>query len=269
MNRDFLDPLKKFGFKKLEICTDDGKITRFNLITRPRKLEHLIRGELELRSEIYLTLGSELLTYGLEKLILFVKGRTGKEEEKVKSTLKYDVLRIKPDYTQEEKDEVQELYYNKINAPVKKFVDAMGDRVKKGKEFMEDTDHFVRTEARDVAAKEIVNRLRKTTADFGFDLNRITRRTDDLLGRIVNVLGDASTQSFQADEYQAEIREKRIRSTGEIKPQLIITQSGNTLQIIGGSEVDSNFDDIDPNLLQDTLRLFLLTKTPKEKTNKK
>lgn len=265
MDFDFLNPLRKRGFKKLEVSTDSGKITRFNLITKPRKLEKLIQAELELRSEIHVTLGSELLTYGLEKLLLFVKGRTGQEDESIKSTIKYDVLRIKPDYTPEEEQKVEELYYNKINAPVKKFVDALSVRVKKGKELMEDTDNYVRSEARDVAAKEIVDRLRKTTEDFGFDLNRITKRTDNLLGRIINVLGDREPEKYEVQEYQAEIRKKRTRMPPDVRPQLIINQSESMLQIIGGSEIDSNFEDIDPELLDDTLRIYLLTEITKEK----
>lgn len=271
MDFEFLQPLSKRGFKKLEITTDNGKITRFNLITRPRLLEKLIRAEYELRTEIYLTLGSDLLTYGLEKLIMFVKGRSGNEDEKINSTLKYDVLRIKPDYTEEEENRVEELYYNKVNAPVKKFVDAVGSRVKKGKELLEDTDQFVRSEARDVAAKEIVDRLRKTTEDFGFDLNRMTKRTNNLLGRIVAVLGDSEVEKeYDVQEYQSEIRKKRVRMPEDVRPQLVVTQSGSTLQIIGGSEVDSNFEDIEPELLYDTLRLYLLIKVQKEaKSDKK
>ena len=264
MDFNFLEPLKNAGFRKLECSSDGMKIIGFNLITEPRELEQLIWGELELRSEIYVTLGSDLLTYGLEKLIKFVKERSGRTEESVKSTLKYDIIRIRPEYMPDEEEKVKELYFNKVNAPVKKFVDAIGTRVKRGKELLEDTDHFVRSETRDVAAKEIVNRLKKTSSDFGFDLDRITRRTDDLFGRIINVLGDSTSPKFKVQEYQAEIRKKHVRPPDDNKPQLIITQNENSLQIIGGSEIDSNFDNISIGLLKDTLQMYLLAKPPKK-----
>jgi len=257
---EFLQPLAKYGIKKLEI-SQERKISRFYLITKPRKLEDLIQGELELRTEIYLALGSELLTYGLEKFIMFMKDLRGEETPpEFSSTLKYNVIRIEPEFTEEEENLAQELYYNKINKPVAQFVNALGDRVKKGKELLEDTDKFARKEGTKVAQDEIIRRLRKTSKDFGFDLSKITKSTTRILDRILNVVGEKEIEFVP--EYRALIKPQSKR---EVNPQLVIHQTGHHLRIMGGSQLTSEqeIDDIDPELLNDALKYILLTKEKK------
>jgi len=263
MDFAFLDPVRKTGFKKLEVTTETGKVTRFKLITTPRKLNDLIQGEMELRTEIQLTLGSDLLTYGLDKFLLVLKDITGRSEKPVSSTLKYEVVRMKPEFTLEERCRTEKLYYKKVNAPIGKFINALGPRVKKVRAFMKDADQVVREEVREVAAKEIVDRLKKTTADFGFDFDRISKRTGDLLGRMADIMGDSAPHQTETQEYQAVIRKKTSHRDVETKPQLIIIQQKGMLQILGGSELEAHFDDISPELLNDTLRRYLLTKVPK------
>jgi hypothetical protein len=263
MDFTFLDPVKKTGFKKLEVTTETGKVTRFRLITTPRKLNELIQGEMELRTEIQLTLGSDLLTYGLDKFFLVLKEVTGRSDKPVSSTLKYEVVRMKPEFTPEERRRTEKMYYKKVNAPLGKFLNALGPRVKKVRAFMKEPDQVVREEVREVAAKEIVDRLKKTTADFGFDFDRISKRTGDFLGRMADVLGESAPQQTETQEYQAVVRKKTSHRDVETKPQLIIIQQKGMLQILGGSELDAHFDDITPELLNDTLQRYLLTKMPK------
>ncbi len=265
MDFEFLNPLKKSGFKELEIEIGEGTITRFRLVVAPRKVDALIQGELEMRTEIHLTLGSDLITYGLDKFLLIVKELTGRGDRPVTSTLKYSVVRVKPEFTVDERKRLEKLYYKKVNAPVQKFLDALGPRVKKMREFIKDSDQFIREETREVAAKEIVQRLKKATEDFGFDLERISRRTKDLLGLVANMFGEPDAQKLEAQEYQAIIFKKKSKRTAVAKPQLIINQRHDALQIIGGSKIDPHFKDISPDLLYDTLRYYLLIKVPKRK----
>jgi hypothetical protein len=268
MDFKFLEPIRHKGVKKLEIEVEEDKVTHFRLITNPRKLEELIQAELEVRTEIQLTLGSDFLTYGIDKFMLIFKELTGRSGERPISTLKYDVIRTKPEFMPGEERRVEELYYRKVNAPIKKFLNALGPRVRKVREMMKDTDQFIREEAQEVAAKEIVGRIKKTTEDFGFDFNSIAKTAGTLLGSVANVLGAPPVQKLEAPaapEYHAAIRKKRIQRTMEIKPQLIIIQGGPTLQIMGGSGIDSSFDNINPELLYDTLHYFLLSKIPTSK----
>ena len=264
-----MDPLKKTGFKALRVKEDAGKIIYFKVLMKPRKLDALIQCEIELRTEIHLTLGSDLITYGLDKFFSILKGLTGRGDQPVSSTLKYDVIRLNPQLTEEEKRRIEKRYYKKVNAPVGKFLDALGPRVRKVREFMKDADQVVESEIREVAAKEIVDRLKKTTADFGFDLDRLTKRTGDLLGHVVDIIGEPDPLQTKAQLYQAVIRKKAAQTDVEKKPQLIIFQQENELQIMGGSNLDPRFADINPELLFDTLRLYLLTKRPKKATPKK
>jgi hypothetical protein len=263
MDFAFLDPVRKTGFKKLEVTTASGKVTLFKLITTPRKLNDLIQGEMELRTEIQLTLGSDLLTYGLDKFFLVLKEVTGRSDKPVSSTLKYEVVRLKPEFTPEERRRTEKLYYKKVNAPIGKFINALRPRVQKVRAFMKDADQVVREEVREVAAKEIVDRLKKTTADFGFDFDHISKRTGDLLGRMAEVLGESAPQQTETQDYQAVIRKKTAHRDVETKPQLIIIQQQGLLEILGGRELEAQFDDISPELLTDTLRRYLLTKMPK------
>jgi len=263
MDFAFLDSVKKKGFKKLEVTTETGKVTRFKLITSPRNLHDLIQGEMELRTEIQLTLGSDLLTYGLDKFLLVLKEVTGRSEKPVSSTLKYEVVRMKPEFTSEERHQTEKLYYKKVNAPIGKFINALGPRVKKVRAFMKDADQVVREEVREVAAKEIVDRLKKTTADFGFDFDRISKRTGELLGRMADIMGESAPHQTETQEYQAVIRKKTSHRDVETKPQLIIIQQKGLLEILGGSDLDAHFDNISTELLNDTLRRYLLTKMPK------
>jgi len=263
MDFEFLEPLHKKGFKKLEVSFDAGKINHFRMITKPRKLAALIQGELELRTDIHLTLGSDLLTYGLDKVLLIFKDLMGRGDKQTISTLKYSIIRVKPEFLPEEVQKVEKLYYKKVNAPVKKFIDALGPRVRKVREFIKDADEVVDQEVREIAAKEIVQRVRKTTADFGFDLDRITKRTGDILGRVAEILREPEGQKEDVPEYQAIIRKKTSHRDVQTKPQLIIIQQGTSLQIIGGYEIDPHFTNITPELLHDTLRRYLLTKIPK------
>lgn len=263
MDFAFLDPVRKTGFKKLEVITDSsGKVTRFKLITTPRKLNDLIQGEYELRTEIQLTLGSDLLTYGLDKFLLVLKEVTGRSDKPMSSTLKYDIVRLKPELTFEERHRIEKLYYKKVNAPIGKFLNALGPRVQKARAFIKDADEVVREEVREVAAKEIVTRLKKATADFGFDFDQISKRTGDLLGRMADILGEPAPQKTETQEYQAVIRKKTSHRDVETKPQLIIIQQKGLLEILGGHELEAQFDDISPELLADTLRRYLLTKMP-------
>ncbi len=258
MDYSFLAPLKKTGFLKLEVTTDAGKFTRFNLIAKPRKIAHLIQGELELRTEIHLTLGSDLLTYGLDKVLLLFKGITGRTDKPVTSTLKYTVVRVKPNVTEAEKSALEKLYYKKVNAPIRKFISAVGPRVRKAREFLKDADKFIKAEAREVATKELVDRVKKTTEDFGID--RITQFAGTLLDRVTDMLGEPSEEMEEGEEYQAIILRKRKSKTSELKPQLLIMQGGNALRIMGGSKFDEHCEDILPELLHDTLRYYLLAK---------
>ncbi len=269
MDFEFLEPVQKKGFKKLEVKVAVGKIIHFQLTTTPRKLEALTQGELELRTEIHLTLGSDLITYGLDKFFLILKELTGRGDTQISSTLKYDILRFKPELSSAERLRLEKLYYEKVNAPVKKFIDALGPRVRKVREFIKDADEVVDQEVREVAAKEIVQRLRKTTADFGFDLDRISKRTGDLLGRMADSLGETETRQAESPEYQAIIRKRTSQRDVKTKPQLVIVQQGTTLQIYGGSSLDARFGDITPELLYDTLRRYLLTNIPKGKRHKR
>ena len=91
MDFEFLEPLHKKGFKKLEVSFDAGKINHFRMITKPRKLAALIQGELELRTDIHLTLGSDLLTYGLDKVLLIFKDLMGRGDKQTISTLKLSI----------------------------------------------------------------------------------------------------------------------------------------------------------------------------------
>ncbi|MHA1279645.1 MAG: hypothetical protein ACTSRC_10805 [Candidatus Helarchaeota archaeon] len=258
MQFDFLKPLTKSGFKKLEITTGGGRITRFFLKMRPQKLSELISGELEIRTEIQLTLGSDLLTYGLDKFLLLFQGLTGQGNKSITSTLKYSVVRVKPEMTEAEKAQLEKLYYKKVNAPIRKFLTAVGPRVRKAREFLRDADKFIKAEAREVATKEIVDRVVKTTEDFGID--RITRFAGNLLSRVAEILEDSEIAEEHTEEYQAVILKKRKLKESELKPQLIIMQRGNSLRIMGGSKFDDHCEDIHPELLYDTLRRYLLTK---------
>jgi hypothetical protein len=171
---------------------------------------------------------------------------------------------MKPEFTLEERHRTEKLYYKKVNAPLGKFLNALGPRVKKVRAFMKDADQVVREEVREVAAKEIVDRLKKTTADFGFDFDRISKRTGELLGRMADIIGESAPQQTETlEEYQAVIRKKTSHRDVETKPQLIIIQQKGLLEILGGSELEAHFDDISPDLLNDTLRRYLLTKLPK------
>ncbi|MDD1779542.1 MAG: hypothetical protein LUQ65_15370 [Candidatus Helarchaeota archaeon] len=263
MDFTFLDPVRKTGFKKLEVTTEAGKVTRFRLITTPRKLGELIQGEMELRTEIQLTLGSDLLTYGLDKFFLVLKEVTGRGDKPVSSTLKYEVVRMKPEFTPAERRRTEKLYYKKVKAPLGKCLNALGPRVKKVRAFMKEPDQVVREEVREVAAKEIVDRVKKATADFGFDFDRISKRTGDLLGRMADILGESAPQQTETPEYQSVIRKKTSHRDVETKPHLIIIQQKGMLQILGVHELDAHFDDINPELLNDTLQRYLLTKMPK------
>ncbi|HUY00103.1 MAG TPA: hypothetical protein VMV49_11150 [Candidatus Deferrimicrobium sp.] len=166
MDVEFLEPIRKAGFKKLEVETEVGKVTHFKFSADPRRLEDLIQGELELRTEIHLTFGSELITYGLDKALLILKEIMGRGDKPVSSTLKYEIVRLKPIWSLKEGEKLEKMYYKKVNAPVRKFFDALGPRVKKVREFMKDADQVVRTEVREVAAKEIVDRLKKIYNGF-------------------------------------------------------------------------------------------------------
>ena len=210
-------------------------------------------------------LGSELITYGLEKMInLFARIISVEEKKELKSILKYDISRIIPDYSNEEKERVDELYYNKVNAPVKRVVDVLEDRVKKGKELMDNTDKYVRTEAREVAFKEITKRIRRTGEDLGFNVNRITKTSEQIFGRILNVLTDDSNKKIESIEYRALIRSRLGGNLDTTKPQLVIHQTENGLRIMGGSFIDEEFDDLSPELLKDVLQFILLTKKEKK-----
>lgn len=264
MDFEFLEPLRKTGFRKLAVEVFEGKITYFKFITKPRRIEALIQGELELRTEIHLTFGSDLITYGLDKLLLLAKELTGRGESPTTSTLKYDIFRVKPSFTEDEKKRLEALYYQKINAPIQKFLDALGPRVRKVREFIKDADEVVDQEVREVAAKEIVERIRKTSSDFGFDFDRISRRTGEFLEHMSGILGESTPAvKINAPEYQAGIRKKSALKEGLIKPQLLIIQKHENLQFIGGSQLDDHFSDISPELLNDALRRYLLTKNPK------
>jgi len=268
MDFKFLEPIRRKGVNKLEIEVEEDRVTSFRLVTKPRKLEELIQGELELRTEIQLTLGSDLLTYGLDKLMLAFKEITGRSGEQPISTLKYDLRRIEPETIPEEERRVKELYYRKVNAPIRKFLDALGPRVRKARELMKDTDQFLRSEAREVAAKEIVDRIKKTTEDFGFDFNRLAKTADTLLSGVASVLGVSTPQKPETPavpEYHAEIWNKKMQKRTETKAQLIVIQGGPMLQIIGGSNIDSGLDDVSPELLYDALRYYLLAKVPTRK----
>ncbi|NVM27792.1 MAG: hypothetical protein HWN65_03030 [Candidatus Helarchaeota archaeon] len=270
MDFDFLEPVREKGFKELGVAVDAGKVSIFKLVTTPRKLEALIQGELQLRTEIHLTFGSDLLTYGLDKFLLIMKELMGRGDGPVISTLKYDVIRLKPSFTQEEMHKLEKLYYQKVNAPVGKFINALVPRVKKVRAFIKDADRVMDQEVREVAAKEIVERIRKTSADFGFDLDRITKRTGTLLGHMAEIIGEQDLPKMDVQEYQAVIRKKTAQQDVQTKPQLIIIQQGPSLRILGGSKLDAHFNDISPELLYDTLRRYLLTKIPrKDKKHKK
>lgn len=254
---EFLKPIQKYGFKLLEI-NYEKKVSKFYLITRPRTLEELIQGELELRTEIYLALGSELITYGIERFLTILKDIRGDESPpEFSSTVKYDITRVEPKFTKEEEDKAQELYNNKVNKPVSQVVEAIGERVKKGRELIESTDQFAIKEGTKVAQQEIIRRLRKTSKDLGFDLGKITKRTQRLFDTIINIIGEKEIQNVP--EYRALIKPKSKR---EISPQLIIHQTGNDLRIMGGSQLttEQEFDDVDVELLNDTLKFMLLTK---------
>ncbi|MHA1267101.1 MAG: hypothetical protein ACTSRS_17815 [Candidatus Helarchaeota archaeon] len=269
MDFEFLDPMKKRGFQQLEVRIHGEKISHFKLVTTPRKLENLIQGEFELRTEIQLMLGSDLLTYGLDKVLLLIKELMGRADTPTISTLKYEVIRLKPPPQPEERRKVEQLYYEKVNAPVKKFIDALGPRIRKIREFLRDADEVVDQEIREVAAKEIVQRLRSTASDFGFDLNQISKRTGELLGHMVNLFREMDLQKVQAPEYQAVVRIKSPYQTGRPKPQIIIIQQGSTLRFLGGSKLNEKFSDISPQLLYDTLRRYLLTKASASKNKAK
>jgi hypothetical protein len=201
-------------------------------------------------------------------MLLFIKELMGRGDKPTTSTLKYQILRLKPPHKPEEMQEVEALYYKKVNAPVSKFFDALGPRVRKVREFIKDADEVVDQEVREVATKEIVERLRKTSSDFGFDLDRISRRTGDLLGRFADILSEESPKKTIAPEYQAGIRKKTSHRNVSTKAQLIIIQRNDVLQFLGGSELDDHFADISPELLYDTLRRYLLTKAATRKNNK-
>ncbi|MHA1380062.1 MAG: hypothetical protein ACTSRG_16950 [Candidatus Helarchaeota archaeon] len=257
---EFLKPLQRYGFKYLEI-TNAKKISKIYLVTKPRKLKDLIQGDLELRTEIHLPLGSELLSYGIEKVLSLLSDIRGEESPPgFTYTLKYDVNRIEPEFTAEEEVLAQEMYQEKVNKPVSQFVEAIGERVSKGKELIEDTEKFTRKEGRKVAQEEIVRRLRKTGKDLGFDLGRITKRTERFLDAIINIVGERELEVVP--EYRAIIKPKTNR---DVNPQLIIHQTGNDLRILGGSQLTAEqaLDDVDPELLHDTLKFMLLTKAKK------
>ncbi|NHI93054.1 MAG: hypothetical protein EAX96_11170 [Candidatus Lokiarchaeota archaeon] len=263
---DFLKPLNKYGFSKLDIKIDKDIIKKIDLITRSRKIMDLKEGELQLRSEVHHMLGSELITYGLEKLItLFSRIRSGEEKKELKSILKYHVIRMEPNYDENEKKRVDELYYNKVNAPVKRVIDVVEDRVKKSKDFVEDTDKYVRGEARDLAFKEIGKRIRRTGEDLGFDVNQITKRSEQIFGRILNVLSDEHSKKIEPIEYRAYIRSRMGGSLESSKPQLTIHQTESGLRIMGGSLIDEQFDDVSPELLEDALQFMLLSKAEMKK----
>ncbi len=268
MEFEVLEPVSKKGFEKLEVVMEGEKVGKFVLVTKPRKLENLVQGELEMRTEIQLTLGSDLITYGLDKMLLIIKELMGRGDKPMTSTLKYDVVRFKPEVTEKEKQRLEKLYYQKVNAPVAKFIDALGPRVKKVREFLKDADEVIREETREVAAKEIVDRIRKATVDFGFDFDRITKRAGEILGRVADIVGEAGGQEGKYQDYQALVRKKTAQKDVETKPQVIIVQQKGILQIAGGNTFDAHFDNISPELLFDTLRLYLLTKVPIEKSKK-
>ncbi|MFX1450333.1 MAG: hypothetical protein ACFFCM_05800 [Promethearchaeota archaeon] len=258
---EFLKPLQRYGFKHLEVSYDK-KISKFYLITKPRALEDLLRGELELRTEIYLfALGSELITYGIEKFLTLLSDIRGDETTpEFTSTIKYDITRIEPKYTEEEEAQAQELYQEKINKPVSQVIEAVGKRVEKGRELLEQTDKFARKEGTKIAQQEIIRRLQKTSKDLGFDFGRITRRTERVLDAIINFVGEKEMEFVP--EYRALIRPKTKR---EVNPQLVIHQTGRDLRILGGSRLttEQELDDVDPELLKDTLHFMLLTKVKK------
>ncbi len=257
---NYLKHLQKYGFKKLDVIQDKNRIKRIEIITYPRKIDDLKEAELQLRSEVHHMLGSELITYGLEKLInIFSRIRSGEEKKELKSILKYEITRMQPNYEEEEIKRVDELYYNKVNAPVKRVVDVVEDRVKKGRKLMADTDNYVRGEARDVAVKELGKRIRRTGEELGFNVNRITQRSEQLFGRILNILTEESPTAIEEIEYRAS-----IRSLEASKPQLVVHQSEDGLRIIGGSQFDEQFSDVTPELLEDTIKFMLLEKKPKE-----
>ena len=256
----YLKPLGKYGFKKLNVQQEKGRITHIDILTKPRKIEDLQEGELQLRSEVHHMLGSELITYGLEKLInLFSRVRSGEEKKEIKSILKYSVTRAAPDYVEEEKKRVEELYYDKVNAPVKRVVEVVEDRVKKGKKLMDDTDKYIRSETRDVAIKEVGKRIRRTGEELGLNVNRLTQTSEKIFGRILNILTEDSETAIEPIEYRAS-----VRSLDSSKPQVIIHQSEHGLRIMGGSEFDDEFDDVDPELLKDVFIFMFSSKKLKE-----
>lgn len=263
---DFLKPLNKYGFMKFDIEMGKSIVKKVDLLVKTRKIADLKEGELELRSEVHHMLGSELITYGLEKLMtLFSQIRSGEEKKELKSILKYHIIRMEPNYEEEEKKRVDELYYDKVNAPVKRVVDVVEDRVKKGKKFVEHTDKYVREETRDVAFKELAKRIRRTGEDLGFDVNRITKRSEQMFGRILKVLTDDSEIKVEPIEYRAYIREGIGGSLENKKPQLIIHQTESGLRIMGGSLIDEQFDDVAPELLKDVFQFMLFSKVEKKK----
>jgi len=256
----YLKPLRKYGFKKLDIIQDKGRLSRVDILTKPRKIEDLKEGELQLRTEVHHMLGSELITYGLEKLInLFSRVRSGEEKKEIKSILKYSVTRAEPTYDEDEKKRVEELYYNKVNAPVKRVVEVVEDRVKKGKKLMDETNKYIRAETRDVAIKEVTKRIRRTGEELGLNVNRLTQTSEKIFGRILNILTEDSESAIEPIEYRAS-----VRSLDSSKPQLIIHQSEHGLRIMGGSQLDEQFDDITPELLEDLFTFILLSKKPKD-----
>ena len=265
---DFLKPLNRYGFSKLDVKIEKSIIKKVDLIVKSRKIADLKEGELQLRSEVHHALGSELITYGLEKLMnLFTQIRSGEEKKELKSILKYHLIRMEPSYEDEEKKRVDELYYDKVNAPVKRVVDVVEDRVKKGKELVENTDKYMRGEARDVAFKEIAKRIRRTGEDLGFDVNRITKRSEQILGRMFKVLADDSQRIVEPIEYRAYIRSREGGSLENSKPQLIIHQTESGLRIMGGSLIDEQFDDVPPELLKDVFQFVLLSKAERKKND--
>ena len=257
---EFLNPIQKYGFKYLEI-TYGKKISKINLITKPRKLNDLIQGELELRTELYLAFGSELITYGIERALTILSELQGREiSPELAPRIKYSITRIEPEFTEEEEARAQELYQEKLNKPVSQFIDAIGKQMKRGKELLEHTEQFAIKEGRKVAQEEIIRRLRKTGKELGFDLGKISKRTERLLDTIINIIGEKEMEVVP--EYRALIKPKTKK---DVNPQLVIHQTGHDLRILGGSQLTSEqeFDDVDPELLSDTLKYILLTKAKK------
>ena len=91
-------------------------------------------------------------------------------------------------------------------------------------------------------------------------MNRITQRSEQLFGRFLNILTeDAAVINVEPIVYRA-----TIRSLDSSKPQVIIHQSEHGLRIMGGSQIDEEFNDVSPELLKDLFTFMFNSKKPKE-----